>query len=93
MTNRADTLYIGVTNDLARRVWEHQQSLVPGFPTQYRTTRLIYAEQFTEVRDAIAREKQLKKWSRAKKLALIAESNPVWQDLGAEWFGLPAPGH
>jgi putative endonuclease len=93
MTNRSDTLYTGVSNNLERRVWEHQQALVPGFATQYRTTRLIYAEHFTEVRDAIAREKQLKKWSRTKKLALIAESNPEWRDLGAEWFGLPAPGH
>ena len=93
MTNRSDTLCIGVSNNLERRVWEHQQGASPGFATQYRTTRLIYAENFTEVRNAIGREKQLKKWSRAKKLALIAESNPEWRDLGAEWFGLPAPGH
>ena len=61
MTNRSDTLYIGITNDLSRRVWEHQQALIPGFATQYRTTRLIYAKHVPEVRDAIAREKQFKK--------------------------------
>jgi putative endonuclease len=87
MTNRSGTLYIGVTNDLARRVDEHRQRLVPGFTSKYRINRLIHAESFAEVRDAIAREKQLKGWTRARKLALIAEMNPAWRDLGEEWFG------
>ncbi|MCA9878133.1 MAG: GIY-YIG nuclease family protein [Thermomicrobiales bacterium] len=93
LTNRSGTLYIGCTSNLPRRLWEHQQGQVPGFTAQYRITRLIYAEQHPTVRDAMGREQQLKKWSRAKKVALIAQSNPEWEDLGAEWFGLPAPGH
>ena len=92
LTNRSDTLYIGCTTDLARRLWEHQQGQTPGFTAQYRITRLIYAEQFPTARDAATREQQLKKWSRAKKVALIAANNPEWKDLGEEWFGLPAPG-
>jgi putative endonuclease len=87
MTNRSGTHYTGVTGDLARRVYEHRQRLIPGFAARYRIDRLIYAESFGEVRDAIAREKQIKGWVRTRKLALIAESNPNWKDLGDEWFG------
>jgi putative endonuclease len=87
MTNRSGTLYTGVTGDLARRVYEHRQRLVPGFTSRYQLDRLVHAEPFSEVRDAIAREKQIKGWLRAKKLALVAESNPDWSDLGEEWFG------
>jgi putative endonuclease len=87
MTNRSGTLYIGITGDLARRVYEHRNHLLPGFTSRYHIDRLVYAEGFSEVRDAIAREKQLKGWSRAQKIALIAESNPQGRDLGEEWFG------
>ena len=87
MTNRSGTLYIGMTNNLERRVWEHRNGVVEGFTSKYRIGRLVLAEPFSEVRDAIAREKQLKKWSREKKLALIRGSNPDWQDLADEWFG------
>jgi putative endonuclease len=87
MTNRSGTLYIGVTSVLARRVYEHRHHLKPGFTSHYSIDRLIHAERFSEVRDAIAREKQIKGWSRARKLALIAEGNPEWRDLGEEWFG------
>ncbi len=87
MTNRSGTLYIGMTNNLERRVWEHRHSVVEGFTSKYRITRLVLAEPFSEVRDAIAREKQLKTWSREKKLALIRASNPEWRDLAEEWFG------
>ena len=93
LTNRSGTLYIGCTTNLPRRLWEHQLGKIPGFTARYRITRLIFAEEHPNARDAMAREVQLKKWSRAKKLALIATSNPEWQDLGAEWFGLPAPWH
>lgn len=88
MTNRSGTLDTGVTGDLARRVYEHRHRLIPGFTTRYRIDRLVYAEAFDEVRDAIAREKQIKGWVRARKLALIAEANPNWMDLGDQWFGL-----
>jgi putative endonuclease len=87
MTNRSGTLYIGMTGDLSRRVYEHRHHLVEGFAARYRLDRLVHAEPFTEVRDAIAREKYLKGWKRERKLALIAEKNPDWRDLGAEWFG------
>lgn len=87
MTNRSGTLCIGLTNNLERRVWEHRHGAVEGFTSKYRITRLVLAEPFAEVRDAIAREKQLKKWSREKKLALIRASNPEWKDLADEWFG------
>ena len=88
MTNDHDTvLYIGVTNDLARRISEHRAGEIPGFTANYRCKKLIYYEPCTDVRDAIAREKQLKKWSRSKKVALIATLNPRWKDLAPEIFG------
>jgi putative endonuclease len=87
MTNRSESLYMGVTNNLARRVYEHRQHLNPGFTTKYRIDRLIHAEPFGEFLDAIAREKQLKGWTRARKLELVAETNPELRDLGEEWFG------
>ena len=79
------TLYIGVTNDIQRRVSEHKQKLVPGFTCQYNVDRLVYCETFSDVRDAIAREKQLKKWSRKKKEWLIETQNPDWLDLSQQW--------
>jgi putative endonuclease len=87
MTNRSGTLYTGVTNNLARRVAEHRNRTVPGFASRYRIGRLIHAEPFSDVREAITREKQIKAWRRSHKLNLIAESNPEWRDLGEEWFG------
>ena len=87
MTNRSGTLYIGVTNNLARRVYEHRHNLLSGFTSRYRIDRLVHAESFSEVLDAIAREKQLKNWSRARKLALVRENNPNWRDLAEDWFG------
>ena len=71
----------GVTNDLPRRVQEHTQGLIPGFTQKYRVTRLVYFEQFGEIREAIAREKQIKGWVPARKLKLIEAANPIWEDL------------
>jgi putative endonuclease len=88
MTNHSGTLYTGMTSDLARRVHEHRHRLVPGFATRYKIDQLIYAESFSEVRDAIAREKQIKAWRRSHKVALIDSANPEWNDLGEAWFGL-----
>ena len=79
------TIYIGVTNDLYRRAHEHREKLYPGFSEEKRTTRLVYYEQYVDVRDAIKREKQLKKWNRAWKINLIEQDNPEWRDL---WFDL-----
>ena len=81
MSNRSGTLYVGMTNNLARRVWEHGQMLVPGFTSRYKISRLIYAEAFKTPLDAIAREKQIKGWTRAKKLALIRTLNPQFREL------------
>ena len=69
MTNRSRTLYTGVTGDLARRMYEHRHRLVPSFATRYNIDRLVYAEEFSEVRDAIAREKQIKGWLRVRNIA------------------------
>jgi putative endonuclease len=75
------TLYIGVTNDLVRRVYEHRSNAVPGFTKKYGVHRLVYYEQFFDIENAIRREKRLKKWSRAWKIALIEKTNPNWDDL------------
>ena len=85
MTNRSGTLYIGVTNDLARRVYEHKNKLIPGFTAKYNITKLVYFETTDDVRTAIAREKQIKGWLRAKKITLIESVNPNWDDLGTDW--------
>jgi putative endonuclease len=81
MTNRAGTLYIGVTNNLEPRVLEHKAASVPGFTARYRMTKLVYYEATEDVRDAIAREKQLKGWTRRRKVELIDGMNPYWFDL------------
>ncbi len=85
MTNIARTLYVGMTNSLIRRVLQHKQKTTPGFTSKYGLTRLVYFEQYDDVFAAIGREKQIKGWLRAKKLALIEEMNPEWRDLSAEW--------
>lgn len=81
LTNASRTLYVGVTNDLVRRVWEHRNKTVPGFTSKYHVTRLAWFEETRNVAAAIAREKQIKGWRRAKKLALIDSANPGWRDL------------
>ena len=81
MTNLARTLYIGVTNNLERRVYEHKHHLLPGFTSTYQLSRLAYYEVTSDVQAALAREKQLKGWLRAKKLALVEAMNPQWADF------------
>ncbi len=76
-----ETLYIGVTNDLVRRVAEHRLKSVQGFTERYNVARLVYFERFDDAENAIRREKRLKKWNRAWKIRLIEESNPNWDDL------------
>ncbi|MYA28675.1 MAG: GIY-YIG nuclease family protein [Nitrospira sp. SB0666_bin_27] len=80
-SKRNGTLYIGVTNDLIRRVYEHKNNLVEGFTNRYRVHTLVYWEQTENIEAAIQREKQLKKWKRQRKLALIEEYNADWDDL------------
>jgi putative endonuclease len=85
VTNRNHSvLYIGVTNRLSRRAWEHREGAGAGFASDYRCKKLIYYEHYRDVRDAIARETHLKKWSRPKKIALINRLNPSWLDLSVE---------
>jgi putative endonuclease len=82
LTNKARTvLYTGVTNRLSRRIWQHKNKIVPGFASRYGLNCLIYFEEFRDINDAIGREKQIKGWSRAKKVALIGQGNPQWNDL------------
>ena len=80
------TVYIGVTNDLMRRLWEHRNDMIDGFTKTYHVHKLVYYESFSDVRDAIAREKQLKGWRRSKKNDLIESVNPAWADLAGDWF-------
>jgi putative endonuclease len=80
-SERNGTLYIGVTSDLVKRVWQHKEGLVEGFSKTHHTKRLVYFEQHETMESAIRREKQLKKWNRQWKIRLIEESNLHWQDL------------
>lgn len=84
MASKSRALYIGMTNDIDRRVAEHKSGLIPGFASRYKTTRLVWFEMFTDVDEAIAAEKKLKGWVRRKKITLIEESNPEWRDLAIE---------
>ena len=85
MTNLPKTLYTGVTNDLIRRVFEHKQGVGSQFTRKYRMTHLIHFEETQDVQTALTREKQIKGWTRAKKLDLINVNNPAWKDLATDW--------
>ena len=78
-------LYIGVTSNLQRRLYEHKNHLVKGFSNKYNTDKLVYYEYTGDVRVALEREKQLKGWTRAKKNAIISKTNPTWRDLSEDW--------
>ena len=86
MANRSGTLYVGVTSDIKRRVYEHKQHLTPGFTDKYNIDRLLYVEAIGDPASAINREKQIKKWRREKKVTLIDSLNPGWDDLSEEWY-------
>ncbi len=81
MASSSGTLYLGVTNNLKRRIYEHKLGLVEGFSKKYKCTKVVYYEEFKDVKEAIAREKQLKNWRREKKEFLIKTINPTWKDL------------
>ena len=85
VASRSGTLYIGMTNNIHRRMWEHKNGVFEGFAREYHCNRLVYYEGFDQVLDAIAREKQLKGWRRSKKIALIESRNPRWADLAEKW--------
>jgi putative endonuclease len=86
MTNNSRTLYTGVTGDLEGRIWQHKQSKGSVFTSRYKITQLVYYESYSDVMEAIAREKQIKGWLRVKKIALVESINPNWEDLSADWF-------
>ena len=82
MANKTNTtIYIGVTSDIMKRVWQHKNKVIDGFTKHYNVDKLVYYEETTDVNSAIAREKQLKGWNRAKKNKLIESINPNWDDL------------
>ena len=85
LASRKRTLYIGVTSSIGRRIWEHKQKLVPGFTKRYNVDRLVYYEWTLDPNEAIAREKTLKGWRRVKKVSLLEQDNPSWDDLAADW--------
>ena len=80
------TLYIGLTNDLQRRVYEHKMGIKKGFTFKYGVNRLVYFETFQNIEEAIDREKKLKKWNRGWKIELFEKENPGWQDLANDWY-------
>jgi putative endonuclease len=86
VASRSRTLYVGVTGDLTKRVFEHKKKLHEGFSATYNCNRLVWFERFSEVDFAIEREKQLKRWRREKKIALIEANNPTWVDLSEGWY-------
>ncbi len=91
LASRSRALYVGVTRDLRRRVWQHRDKLVPGFTAKFNIHRLVWYELTPNVAGAIAREKEIKAWRRSKKVALIESTNPTWEDLAAEWYETADP--
>lgn len=88
-SKRHGTLYIGVMNDIARRLLEHREGKTPGFTSKYDVNRLVYLERYETMPEAIVREKAMKQWQRAWKVRLIEQDNPLWDDLAEPYFGLP----
>ena len=85
LTNRNNTvMYVGMTSDLRRRIYQHKKKLIPGFTQKYNVHKLVYYETTDDVRAAIAREKEIKKWRREKKNNLVITANPEWKDLGRD---------
>lgn len=94
LANHSRHIYVGVTNDVARRVWQHRHGSPRAFTRRYGIATLVYVESFADVRAAIAREKQLKRWPRWRKDRLIDASNPTWADLASAWrWPHPAAAH
>ena len=93
LASKSRRLYLGVTNDLESRVWQHKTKTAPGHAARYNIDRLVYFEDFEEVDQVVDREKQLKKWRREKKIELIEPLNPTWRDLAVGWYeGVSVPG-
>jgi putative endonuclease len=86
MASRSRTLYVGVTGDMSRRAFQHKRKRYGGFTARYNCDRLVWFQSFSEISEAIQREKELKGWTRAKKVALVEATNPTWEDLSAPWY-------
>ena len=86
MVSKTGTLYVGLTNNIKRRVYEHKQHIVSGFTDKYNIDRLLYFEMLNDSLSAIRREKQIKTWRRDKKVQLIDSQNPEWNDLSEDWY-------
>jgi putative endonuclease len=86
VASKTRTLYIGVTNDLLRRIYEHKTKAIEGFTSKYKADRLVYFEETNDIHAAIVREKQLKGWRRDRKKELINSVNPTWKDLSEDWY-------
>ncbi len=86
MASKTGTLYVGMTNNIKRRVYEYKYHLIPGFTDKYRVERLLYVETINDPVSAIKREKQIKAWRREKKVSLIDSINPQWNDLSQDWY-------
>jgi putative endonuclease len=91
LAGNSGVLYTGATNRLDRRMNEHRQKVAPGFTRKYNVTRLVYFESFADIRNAIAREKQIKGWLRSRKIALIDSMSPTWRDLSEDFLPKPQP--
>jgi putative endonuclease len=91
MASAGRTLYVGVTNDLQRRVWEHKQKLHEGFTKKYNVDKLVYCESTPDIASAVLREKRLKRWHRQWKMELIEKVNPEWKDLAEDWYEAGVP--
>jgi putative endonuclease len=85
VASNSRTLYIGVTSDLSARMFQHKEGVFEGFTKTYKCHRLVYFERWDDISEAINREKQLKRWRRGKKIFLIEQDNPTWEDLSADW--------
>src|ERR1017187_4927005 len=86
LASKSRRLYVGVTNNLERRLFEHKSKEFHGFTKKYNIDRLVYFEQTTDILSAITREKQIKRWNRSRKIRLVEAGNPTWDDLSAEWY-------
>jgi putative endonuclease len=96
LSSKSRVLYVGVTNDMVRRMWEHRTGAFPGFTRRYGVNRLVYYEVADDPATAISREKRIKGWARTKKVGLIESLNPEWNDLAEHWFvdvSLGGPSH
>ncbi|MBS1840889.1 MAG: GIY-YIG nuclease family protein [Acidobacteria bacterium] len=89
MSNEAKMLYVGVTNNLQYRVAQHKKKLIPGYTAQYNLFKLVYFEEYCDIREAITREKQIKGWLRSRKVTLVEKTNHGWNDLAADWCRAP----